>query len=316
MKNLILSILVVAVFNLTLIGQEKAYHEKELNIQISSTEIKGTLLTPSTIKNIPLVIFIAGSGPTDRNGNSGFIKNNSLKFLAESLVKKNIATYRFDKSVLHESKKEGFKEDSLRFEDEVTEVIEIVNHFKKNKIYSKIYLLGHSQGSLVGILAATKNVDGLISIAGAGRPIDEVIAEQIGKQAPFLKDETVTILSELKKGKMVEEYNPMLISLFRKSVQPFLISWIKYHPQYEIHRLTIPVLIINGTKDIQVPKSDALLLKEANKDAELVIIENMNHIFKNISGDMIENQQSYTNPNLPVMDELTLAIEIFIHKQK
>lgn len=316
MKNLILSILAVAVFNLTLIAQEKAYNEKELNIQISSTEIKGTLLIPSTIKNIPLVIFIAGSGPTDRNGNSGFLKNNSLKFLAESLVKNNIASYRFDKSIILEAQKEGFKEDSIRFEDEVNEAIEIVNHFKKNKTYSAIYLLGHSQGSLVAILAATKNVDGLISIAGAGRPIDEVIAEQIGKQAPFLKDETTSILSELKKGKMVDEYNPMLISLFRKSVQPFLISWIKYHPQYEIHKLTIPVLIINGTKDIQVPPSDALLLKEANTEAELVLIENMNHIFKKITGDMVENQQSYTNPNLPVMEELTQAIEKFIHKQK
>ncbi|MDP3354149.1 MAG: alpha/beta hydrolase, partial [Flavobacteriaceae bacterium] len=150
----------------------------------------------------------------------------------------------------------------------------------------------------------------------AGRPIDEIIVEQIGKQAPFLKEDTIKILEELKNGKIVEEVNPYLIALFRKSVQPYLISWIKYNPQQEIHQLKIPVLIINGTKDIQVPASDAKLLKEANLDAEIVIIENMNHIFKKIDGDIVENQQSYTNPDLPVMLELTTSIATFINKQK
>ena len=291
-----------------------SYVEKEYPISISTCEIKGTLLTPNTVKKVPLIIFIGGSGPTDRNGNSGMLKNNSLKFLAEGLSSQNIATYRFDKSILTTSKKEGFKEADLRFEDEVEEVKELVSYFKQKKSYSKIYILGHSQGSLVGILASKKNVDGFISIAGAGRPIDEVIAEQIGKQAPFLKDETVKTLEKLKKGELVEEVNPYLISLFRKSVQPFLISWIKYQPQQEIHQLKIPTLIINGNKDIQVSISDAELLKEAQLDADLVIIENMNHLFKKIEGDLIENQQSYTNPDLPVMPQLINAIVTFINK--
>lgn len=297
-------------------AQKSLYVEKEYNIPITTTEIKGTLLTPATVKKVPLVIFIAGSGPTDRDGNSGFLKNNSLKFLAEALSKHPIATYRFDKSILTTAKKEGFKEDDLRFEDEVEEVKQLVTHFKQNKSFSKIYLIGHSQGSLVGILASKQQVDGLISIAGAGRPIDEVIAEQIGKQAPFLKEDTVKTLKVLKEGKMTDEFNPMLVSLFRKSVQPFLISWIKYHPQQEIHQLKIPVLIINGTKDIQVPPSDATLLKEANLKADLVIIENMNHIFKKVEGDMVENQKTYSNLDLPIMNELTTAIVQFILKQQ
>jgi alpha/beta superfamily hydrolase len=139
-------------------AQNLAFIEKEYNVQISTTEINGTLLTPNTIKKIPLVIFIPGSGPTDRNGNSGMMKNNSLKFLAEALSNQNIATYRFDKSVLTAVKKEGFKEDNIRFEDEVEEVKEMVTHFKKNKSFSKIYLMGHSEGSLVGILAAKNEV--------------------------------------------------------------------------------------------------------------------------------------------------------------
>lgn len=316
MKKILIYSLLTIVFSLTIEAQNPIYIEKENNITISTSEIKGTLLMPNTIKKIPLVIFIAGSGPTDRDGNSPMIKNNSLKFLAEGLAAQNIATYRFDKSILTTSKNAGFKEDSLRFEDEVEEVKELVQHFKKNKIFTKIYLMGHSQGSLVAILAAKNSVDGLISIAGAGRPIDVIITEQIEKQAPFLKDETVKILTELKKGEIVDEINPYLIALFRKSVQPFLISWIKYDPQMEIHQLKIPILIINGTKDIQVPVKDAELLQEANLDADLVLIENMNHLFKKIDGDMIENQKSYNNPDLPVMPELINAITNFINKQK
>lgn len=296
-------------------AQNKVFVEKDYLVTISTSEIKGTLLTPNTIKKLPLVIFIAGSGPTDRNGNSTMTKNNSLKFLAEGLADQNIATYRFDKSILTTSKNVGFKEDSLRFEDEVEEVKELVQHFKKNKSFSKIYLMGHSQGSLVAILAAKNAVDGFISIAGAGRPIDLIITEQIERQAPFLKDETIKILADLKKEKIVEEINPYLIALFRKSVQPFLISWIKYHPQMEIHQLKIPILIINGTKDLQVTVKDAELLKEANLDAELVLIDNMNHIFKKIEGDIIENQKSYNNPDLPVMPELIQSITSFINKQ-
>ena len=316
MKKILIFYLITLILNFSTNAQNKVFVEKEYPVTISTSEIKGTLLTPNTIKKLPLVIFIAGSGPTDRNGNSPMTKNNSLKFLAEGLATQNIATYRFDKSILTTSKNVGFKEDSLRFEDEVEEVKELVQHFKKNKSFSKIYLMGHSQGSLVGILAAKNSVDGLISIAGAGRPIDVTITDQIEKQAPFLKAETVKILADLKKGKIVEEINPYLIALFRKSVQPFLISWIKYHPQMEIHQLKIPILIINGTKDLQVPVKDAELLQEANLDADLVIIENMNHLFKKIDGDMIENQKSYNNPELPVMPELINAITKFINKQK
>lgn len=316
MKKILIFYLLFLTLILSTNAQNIVFVEKEYPVQISTSQINGTLLTPNTVKKIPLILFIAGSGPTDRNGNSVMSKNNSLKFLAVGLANQNIATYRFDKSILTTSKKEGFKEDSLRFEDEVEEVKELIKHFKKNKSFSKIYLMGHSQGSLVGVLAAKNSVDGFISIAGPGRPIDIIITEQIEKQAPFLKDETIKILEELKKGKIVEETNPYLVSLFRKSVQPFLISWIKYDPQQEIHHLEIPVLIINGTKDIQVPVKDAELLKEAKLDADLVIIDNMNHIFKKIEGDMIENQKSYNNPELPVMPELIQTITTFINKQK
>ncbi len=292
-------------------AQEMKYTSLELNIPTSSATIKGTLLTPvSSNKNI-LVILIPGSGPTDRDGNNTAMKNNSLKFLAEALTEKNIATYRYDKSVLSIDKTQI---DSLKFDTFVNEAKSVVNYFKEKNKYAKIIIAGHSQGSLVGIIASEKNVDGFISLAGAGRTIDQVIITQIEKQAPYLKEETIRILADLKKGYTVDNVNPMLLSLFNKQVQPFIISWVKYSPTKEISKLKIPVLIINGTKDLQVPVNDAKLLHQAAVNSKIEIIENMNHLFKEIKGDASENILSYNNPTIPVSVVLINRILTFVNK--
>lgn len=298
------------------LAQEKSYSETNISIPTNSVSINGNLITPFYSEKIPLVILIPGSGPTDRDGNSAMLKNNSLKYLAEALANKNIATYRFDKSVLSYAKHDKEKVDALTFETFIKEVKSIIKYFKNAKEYSKIIVAGHSQGSLVGMLASKNNAAAFISLEGAGRSLDEILIEQIELQAPFLKDETQKILAELKKGNPVEEFNPMLISLFNKQVQPFLISWIKYNPQEEIAKLNIPILIINGSKDIQVKNIDAELLHKAAQNSELFIVENMNHIFKEINGDLTENMQSYNNPNLPIMSNFSDKISTFIKDLK
>ncbi|MCF6180850.1 alpha/beta hydrolase [Lutibacter sp.] len=293
-------------------SQKATYQKSELDIPTKTETIFGTLLTPNSINKPPLVIIIPGSGPTDRNGNNAMMKNNGVKYLAEALSNQKIATYRYDKSVLKFTKKDSLKIKALTFKTFINEAKSVIEYFKNTKKYSKIIVAGHSQGSLVGMVAAQNNADAFISLEGAGRPIDEILVEQIEKQAPFLKDETARVLTELKKGKLVTDYNPMLASLFNKTVQPFLISWMKYNPQNEIKKLKIPILIIQGTKDIQVKIEDAELLHKANPKSKLELIENMNHIFKEINGGDNENMQSYSNPNLPVMPELTTSIVNFI----
>lgn len=306
--------LLIAFISAVTVAQENNYEETEIAVSTNSVTINGTLLTPNSKEKIPLVILIPGSGPTNRDGNNVSMKNNSLKFLAEQIAQENIAVYRYDKSVLSFTKEDKEKVDSLTFETFINEAKAVISYFKNTNSYSKIIVAGHSQGSLVGMIAAQNTADAFISLEGAGRTIDEILVEQINLQAPFLKEETQRVLTELKNGKTVEEFNPMLISLFNKSVQPFLISWIKYDPQEEIKKLKIPVLIINGSKDIQVNISDAKLLKEANENSQLVIIEGMNHIFKEIKGELNENMLSYTNPDLPVMKALSEIISTFVKK--
>ncbi|NLP58234.1 alpha/beta hydrolase [Lutibacter sp. B1] len=300
----------------SLFAQEKNYNEQEVSIPTKTVKITGTLLSPKGIEKPSLVILIPGSGPTDRDGNNSMMRNNSLKFLAENLADNNIASYRFDKSVLSIDKNDTIAVKKVTFSSFINEAKEVVSYFKNSNNYSNLIVAGHSQGSLVGMVASQNNVDGYISLAGAGRTIDEVLVEQIEKQAPFLKEESVRIVTELKKGNTVEDFNPMLISLFKKQVQPFLSEWMQYNPQNEIKKLTIPVLIINGSKDIQVNTTEAELLHQSNQNSKLYIIENMNHLFKEVKGDINENIQTYNNPNLPVMVELINIISTFVNEIK
>lgn len=310
MKKIYISLLLILV-SVPSFSQVITAFTKE-NVAINHL-LNGSLYTPSQLnKKLHLVILIAGSGPTDRDGNQMGLANNSLKLLAEALVNNGIAVYSYDKRIFAQMASGKLDEASLSFDNFIDDAKAVIQHFKNQKKYHSITVAGHSEGALIGMVAANGNADGYISIAGAGRPIDEVLVEQIGKQAPFLKEEVEKNLATLKSGNTFELKNQMLASLFRASVQPYMISWIKYHPQTEIKKLQIPTLLINGDKDIQVSVQDAQLLQQAKPDAQLKIIPNMNHIFKEIKGDDAENKASYTNPDLPIATDLSQLITTFI----
>lgn len=304
MKKIILLLMLPMV----LFAQEVKTTETTINPLIN-----GTLFSPEKeSKQSNLVIIIAGSGPTDRNGNQRGMETNSLKLLAEAIAKEGNSAFSFDKRIFAQLNAGTLDEKSLNFDDLVTDVKDIITYFKLQKKYNKIIIAGHSEGSLIGMIAAKDNADAYISIAGSGRPADELIVDQIEKQAPMLIAETKEGFATLKKGQTFELKNNMLASLFRESVQPYLISWIKYNPQEEIKKLNMPVLILNGTTDIQVQTSEAELLKKANPKANLVIIEGMNHVFKKATNDRTENLTTYNNPALPIVPELSLKINSFI----
>ncbi|RKW05113.1 MAG: alpha/beta hydrolase, partial [Capnocytophaga sp.] len=266
-------------------SQEKNYDSLQVSID---PEVQGTLLSPKGENQPPLAILIAGSGPTDRDGNQALFKNNSLKYLAEGLAQKGIATFRYDKRVIAQINNATVQEEKMTFEDEVNDALLVVNHFKDK--YKKIILIGHYEGALIGLLVAQKVVvSKFVSISGAGNSSATLIEEQIGKNAPQLKEESQKIISQLRKGELVDNISPYLAPVFRKSVQPYLISWFKYEPAKEIAKLQIPILIVQGTNDLQVEDKEAQLLKEAQPKAQLLLIEGMNHVLKKVK-TLEENQ--------------------------
>lgn len=291
---------------------DSAFTETSLVLHTGTGDISGTLTLPKNFNKGVVALIIAGSGPTDRNGNNPLMKNESLKLLAYGLAGNNIASLRYDKRGIGESKNAMKTEADLRFEDYINDAKDWINFLKKDKRFSKLVVIGHSEGSLIGMVASYQLADAYVSIAGAGRSADKILKQQLEKQPQKIKDLSFPIIDSLVEGKTVSNVDPMLFSLFRPSVQPYIISWFRYDPQAEIKKLNIPVLIVQGTNDIQVSTEDAQLLAKANAHAQLVLIEGMNHIFKTVQGDRNANIASYNNPDLPVSTGLIADITKFI----
>jgi len=275
--------------------------------------IYGTLLLPNNISNkVPVVILISGSGPTDRDGNNPVMKNNSLKQLAEALANNGIASVRYDKRGIGESVKAAKSESELRFEDYISDAIDWISFVKLNPKFSKVIIIGHSEGSLIGMNAA-KYANGFVSISGAGSSADIILKEQLAPKGKVVQDLCYPIIDSLKAGVMIKDVNPMLNSLFRLSVQPYMISWFKHDPQIDIKQLKYPCLILQGDNDLQVSINDAKLLSAAGNESRLIIVEKMNHVLKIIDkGDQSANIASYSNIAMPISAVLTDEIIKYI----
>lgn len=306
--------LLLLFFTTIAFSQTDNYSKEEIAV---SDLIKGDLYTPKNGKSKKsLVILLAGSGPTNRNGNQIGMQNNSLKYLAEDLANGGYSVYTFDKRIIAQIIAGNVNESESRFDDLITDAISVAAYFKKTNQYNKFIFAGHSEGSLVGMIAAHRTkADAYISLAGAGRSIDEVLVEQLEKQMPSLKEKTIAYLNLLKKGETFKNDTPVLNSLFRESVQPYIISWLKYNPKEEIKKVNCPTIIINGDKDVQVTPKDATLLNEAQKKSTLVIIKDMNHVFKTIAGDEKENLEAYSKPEVRNNPELSETILKFLNSR-
>jgi len=287
-----------------------------VSVQIDECTLHGTLEIPQDPGPFPAALIIAGSGPTDRDGNSPLLpgSNDHLKLLSAGLVQNGIAALRYDKRGIAQSACEGQEEEGLVFEDMVDDAVALIGLLENDPRVSEIFVIGHSQGSLVGMLASQKaDADGFVSIAGAGFPISDIILRQIEPQIPVqLFGEAKFIVEELKEGRMVNDVNPALVQLFRPSVQPFLVSYFRYDPREEIAKLKMPVLVIQGETDIQTNPADADALAGANSSARKKLIAGMNHVLKEAGADQQSQMRAYTDPTLLLAEGLVEEIVRFV----
>ncbi len=281
--------------------------------------LHSSLLLPKEMsKAVPVVLLLSGSGPTDRNGNSPMLpgKNNSLQMLAEGLAGNGIASLRYDKRGVGESAKAMVSEADLRFETYVDDAVAWCEQLRNDKRFSAVIIAGHSEGSLIGMLAAKRcNAAGFISIAGAGRAAADILRTQLaGKLPPELATQSDAILKNLEAGQTADNPPAELAALYRSSVQPYLISWFRYDPAKSIAALTVPVLIVQGTTDLQVSVDDAKRLAAANPKAKLLLIEGMNHVLKEVPPDREKQVASYSDPNLLLAPDFLPGVVEFVRK--
>lgn len=281
-------------------------------------ELKGTLTVPDKGgEPVPLVITIAGSGSPDRDGNQkrAGINTDCLKMTAEELEKAGVASLRFDKRGAGESVMPGIKEENMTFDDYISDTRALVDKYYGDKRFSRIILLGHSEGALIAFAAAANNpkVGGLITVAGAGRNMADLLKEQLSERAPQILVAATPIIDSLKAGRKYPAVPAELNALFRPSVQPFLISCMKYEPTELIKQVKCPILVVQGDMDIQVLPKDAEALCAANPLARKALIEGMNHVLKDTDTKDLQVQlfKTYMNPSVPLSAGYVKAVTAF-----
>jgi pimeloyl-ACP methyl ester carboxylesterase len=297
--------------------EPQAHASEDVVLETPTGKLYGTLELPvKTPAPYPVVLIIAGSGPTDRDGNSPVIpgSNNSLKYLAEGLAAQGIASLRYDKRGVARSVGAATSEAELRFDTFINDAVLWGQKLRGDKRFSSLVVAGHSEGSLIGMIAARNlDADGFVSIAGAGRPAGQIINEQLkGQLSPELLSKSEAIVKSLEEGKTVADVPNDLAALYRPSVQPYVISWFKYAPAKEIAKLGVPVLITQGAHDLQVSVEDAKLLAAAKPTAKLFIVEGMNHVLKDVPADPKQQAGSYSDPSLPIAPKLLAEMVGFV----
>jgi len=294
--------------------------EREVTIDGGRAPLSGTLLTPDGARPGPAVLLIAGSGQTDRDGNSSVasVRPANLKLLAEGLAAHGVASLRYDKRGFGGSRAAMVAERDLRFTTYVDDAASWARFLQNQPGVTCVILAGHSEGALIAPLAARQvKTCGVISIDGMGRPLGVVLRGQLAAAGlpPDQLAEADHIISELEQGREVPD-RPPTDPLSRPSIQPYLISQLTIDPVAALKAAPAPVLIIQGETDIQVSVDDAHLLAAGRPDASLVIIPGMNHVLKLAPVDRAANIATYADPTRPLAPGVMEAVDAFVDRAR
>ena len=266
--------------------------------------LAGTLMLPawSELQRVPGIVLVAGSGPTDRDGNNPLVPQHIdvLKLIAELLAAAGIATLRYDKRGIGGStaRPHGTLAEQERFfswDNFVGDVAaahgELVKH-DEIKAYATA-LLGHSEGGLL-VLAAlpaiTKNrPHGMVLASTPGRPMSEIVREQVSHGAPNLVDAVTATMAAIEASGHVPADLPIeLQALFPAYAGPYLQRMLAFDPAQALLGLDLACLLLQGAADRQVvpmgdvqPLIDALSKRSA--PGEAVVIPAVSHNLKLVS---------------------------------
>lgn len=295
--------------------------ERAVTAPGSGGPLGGTMVDAG--KGTPVVLIIPGSGPTDRDGNSpmGGVKAAPYRLLAEGLAKRGISTVRTDKRGMFGSKRAAASANRVTMADYASDTHSWVSSIRRQTGAKCVWLLGHSEGGLVALTAAQKPKDicGAIAVAAVGRKIGTVLRGQLAANpanAPYLTAANSAIAS-LESGKRVDTTTlpPPLRKLFADDVQSLLIDLFAENPARLAASLKIPLLILQGDRDIQVTVEDAKELAAAQPRAKLVLLPGVNHVLKVPQGaDRAANLRAYADPSLPIAPSAVHAIAGFVKR--
>lgn len=292
---------------------------EEVFIPCGVGRLGGVWLTPGAQARAAAII-IPGSGPTDRDGNNPLgVKAATYRLLAEALGLHGVATLRVDKRGMFSSASALANPDSVTMHDYADDIAAWVREAQRLSGQDSIFLVGHSEGGVVALKAAASaptQVAGVILAAAPGRPLGEVLRDQLAANPAnaALMAQAFDAIEKLERGERVDAatLHPALEPLFRESVQEFVAEIITLDPAQMVAQIAAPILIVQGARDIQVSMHDAERLADARAGVELVQIDGVNHVLKDAPAELAGNLETYAREGLPISAAVVEAVADFI----
>jgi pimeloyl-ACP methyl ester carboxylesterase len=292
--------------------------ESPYTIHSAGLGLGATLTVPRGAAGaVPVAVIIAGSGPTDRNGNSliGGIRPNSYAQLAWRLAERGIATLRYDKRGMPGTQG-TFDITKMTLDDFAADARAAAESLSRDPRFSRVVLIGHSEGASLALIAARHGapIVGVVHVSGLGRPLGEVLREQLSRQF----DSTImvrydTAMKHYLLGEQPADVPPQLAMLFIPVNRTFLRSMAAFDAPAAIRAVRQPVLIVQGETDLQATVADAERLHAARPDAKLVVIPAVNHVLKHTTDRTMAAQMgTYQDPTVPIVPDVVAAIADWI----
>jgi pimeloyl-ACP methyl ester carboxylesterase len=290
--------------------------EEPIQWSNGAQRLSGTLSHPTEPGRVPVALIIAGSGPTDRDGNSTLgLKTDLYQKIAWGLAGQSIAAVRFDKRGIGGSAALGSTE-PVSFDDFADDVVAGARVLAADPRFSRVFLIGHSEGAGLATRAANRGapVAGVAMLSGLGRGFRTVVREQLARQFDSAGVANFERLMDAYLGSgPMPEVPVALAALFPPSARRFVQTAVAIDPADEARRTPVPVLVVQGATDIQTTVADADALRLARPDARVLIVPAANHLFVRAEKpDQASQLSTYTDPSLPLVPQLLQALTEFI----
>jgi pimeloyl-ACP methyl ester carboxylesterase len=290
--------------------------EQVVSFPSGSLTLEGTLTLPDEGTRWPGVVIIAGSGPTDRNGNSvAGISTDMYAMLARGLAERGIASLRYDKRALP-SIKGTFDMAASTMSDYAADANSAARFLAARSDIGPVSFIGHSEGGSLALIAARDGapVAGIVLVSAPGRDATTILREQLGRQLPPpMLAQFDTAWAAYLRGDSAVNVPQGLQALFMPINRRFVQSWNELEPVEILRGLKLPALVVHGATDVQTTVTDAEALRSARPDVELVMLPGVNHVLKLASGATMQAQMSsYTDRTLPLAPDVVPTIARFI----
>lgn len=299
---------ILAMLGLSLMAVGASAEESRIRVGA----IDAVLTTPPDVERPPVALLIAGSGTTDHDGNGPQAKPATLKKLSEQLLARKIATLRYDKRGSGGWKPEFGRPEDFRFKDFVDDAVALVTYLRSSGKFSKVVIVGHSEGGLVAILAARRvPIDQLVLLVTAARRQGDLVKAQLEKRLP--PDQLAPIekaIDAIMAGQIVDP-PPSGLNI-APSMQPGIASAFTEDPIEPLKKIDAPTLIIGGGHDLQIARLDFIALGAASPAAKTAWLPDMNHVLVDVTDDA-DNLAAYNQPERPLDSTLVETVAAFIN---